>query len=135
MFHPVSRLFLLAICLLSSSLISAATGDSILPMKQRAETIDRLLAARLETLPAKLMRREGVAMWVLVAREYNEDPVVMTMLPGDAHAARRRTILVLPMKAVKVLEAMRCPDTASVIFSNRCGIQNNSPINGKRYLI
>ena len=63
-------------------------------MKQRAETIDRLLAARLETLPAKLMRREGIDMWVLVAREYNEDPVVMTMLPGDAHAARRRTILV-----------------------------------------
>ena len=72
----------------------AATGDSILSMKERAETIDRLLAVRLETLPAKLMRREGIHMWVLVAREYNEDPVVMTMLPGDAHSARRRTILV-----------------------------------------
>ena len=59
-----------------------------------AETIDRLLAVRLNTLPAKLMRRESIDMWILVAREYNEDPVVMTMLPGDAHAARRRTILV-----------------------------------------
>ena len=72
----------------------AATGDSILSMQERSETIDRLLAVRLETLPAKLMRREGIDMWVLVAREYNEDPVVMTMLPGDAHSARRRTILV-----------------------------------------
>ena len=72
----------------------AANGASILSMKERAETIDRLLAVRLETLPAQLMRREGIDMWVLVAREYNEDPVVMTMLPGDAHSARRRTILV-----------------------------------------
>ena len=72
----------------------AATGDSIVSMKDRSETIDRLLAVRLETLPAKIMRREGIDMWVLVAREYNEDPVVMTMLPGDAHSARRRTILV-----------------------------------------
>ena len=72
----------------------AATGSSILSMEERAETIDRLLAVRLETLPAKLMRREGIDMWVLVAREYNEDPVVMTMLPGVAHSARRRTILV-----------------------------------------
>ena len=94
MSHTFFRLFLLLICLLTSGFSSAATGDSILPMKQRAATIDRLLAARLATLPEKLMRREGVAMWVLVAREYNEDPVVMTMLPGDAHAARRRTILV-----------------------------------------
>ena len=70
------------------------TGDTILPMKQRAEVIDRLLADRLQSLPEKLMRREGIAMWVLIAREYNEDPVVKTMLPATAFAARRRTILV-----------------------------------------
>lgn len=89
-----SRGLLLTVCLLLSMSSYAATGDSILPMKQRAETIDQLLVARFDSLAAKLMRREGIAMWVLVAREYNEDPVVMTMLPGDAHAARRRTILV-----------------------------------------
>jgi len=74
--------------------IYGATGDGILPMKERAEVVDQLLATRLQTLPAKLMRREGIAMWVLIAREYNEDPVVKTMLPGTAFAARRRTILV-----------------------------------------
>jgi hypothetical protein len=40
------------------------------------------------------MRRAGVDMWVLVAREYNEDPVVETMLPATWLAARRRTVLV-----------------------------------------
>ena len=72
----------------------AATGDSILSMEARAETVDRLLSVRLRDLPEKLMRREGLDMWILIAREYNEDPVVMTMLPGTAHSARRRTILV-----------------------------------------
>ena len=40
------------------------------------------------------MRRAQVDMWVLVAREYNEDPVVETMLPATWLAARRRTVLV-----------------------------------------
>ncbi|NKB34351.1 MAG: M24 family metallopeptidase [Pseudomonadales bacterium] len=94
MSRTIRILFLLISCTFFGTTALAATGDSILSMQERAETIDRLLAVRLETLPAKLMRREGIDMWILVAREYNEDPVVMTMLPGDAHAARRRTILV-----------------------------------------
>lgn len=74
--------------------VFAGTNETILPMKQRAAIVDRLLAVRLNSLPEKLMRREGVSMWVIIAREYNEDPIVKTMLPGTAFAARRRTILV-----------------------------------------
>jgi hypothetical protein len=40
------------------------------------------------------MKRAGIDCWVLVAREYNEDPVVATMLPASWITARRRTILV-----------------------------------------
>jgi Xaa-Pro aminopeptidase len=40
------------------------------------------------------MRREGVDMWILVAGEYDEDPVVKTMLPATWLAARRTTILI-----------------------------------------
>jgi Xaa-Pro aminopeptidase len=40
------------------------------------------------------MERAGIDCWVLVAREYNEDPVVTTMLPATWINARRRTILV-----------------------------------------
>ena len=43
------RFLMLLACLLVSGLNLAETGDSILPMKQRAETIDRLLAARFES--------------------------------------------------------------------------------------
>ena len=40
------------------------------------------------------MRRNDIDMWILVAREYMEDPVVSTMLNATSLRARRRTILV-----------------------------------------
>ena len=76
--------------------VAAAQGDLpvVLPMRERAEIVDRWLETRLETVLPELMRRENVAMWIVVAREYNEDPVVKTMLPATWLSARRRTILV-----------------------------------------
>ena len=65
----------------------------ILPMKERAEVMDRWTEARLNTLVPQLMRRENIDMWVLVAREYNEDPVLLTMLPATWQSSRRTTIL------------------------------------------
>ncbi len=50
-----------------------------------------------------LMERHAIDAWVLVAREYNEDPVVRTMLPSTWLSARRRTILVFTQKG-----ALRC---------------------------
>lgn len=66
----------------------------ILPMRERADVIDRWTEHRLDTLIPELMRREGIDMWVLVAREYNEDPVLLTMLPATWQSSRRTTILV-----------------------------------------
>ncbi|MEQ8845309.1 MAG: M24 family metallopeptidase [Phycisphaerales bacterium] len=66
----------------------------ILPMRQRAEVIDALLRRRLDQIVPKLMRRHDIDMWIVIGREYNEDPVLKTMLPATWHAARRRTILV-----------------------------------------
>lgn len=66
----------------------------ILPMRQRAEVIDALLRRRLDQIVPKLMRRHDIDMWIVIGREYNEDPVLKTMLPATWHTARRRTILV-----------------------------------------
>lgn len=67
---------------------------SILPLERRAETEDRWLKQRFEKVLPTLMRRDKVQMWILVAGEYNEDPIVETMLPATWLHARRRTILV-----------------------------------------
>ena len=65
----------------------------ILPLRERAEVMDQWLKTRLETVVPQIMRRNQIDMWVLIAREYNEDPVLETMLPANWFAARRRTIL------------------------------------------
>ena len=39
------------------------------------------------------MDTSGLDMWVVISREYNEDPVIKTMLPATWLNARRRTIL------------------------------------------
>ena len=68
---------------------------AILSMRDQAAVIDRMLEDRLQSVVPMLMRREGVDLWIISAREYNEDPVIETMLPATWLAARRRTILVL----------------------------------------
>ncbi len=67
----------------------------ILSMKDRARVIDELLEDKIQNVLPELMRREGMDMWVVVSREYNEDPIIETLLPATWLAARRRTILVI----------------------------------------
>ncbi|MBC7921975.1 MAG: M24 family metallopeptidase [Ferruginibacter sp.] len=68
---------------------------AILPLRDRAVLQEQILEERLRTLLPTLMRRHGVGTWVLIAREYNEDPILETMLPSTWLAARRRTVLVV----------------------------------------
>jgi len=62
--------------------------------KERAKVVDDILADRLDNLLPQLMQREGIDMWILISREYNEDPVMKTILPSTWLSARRRTIMV-----------------------------------------
>ena len=68
---------------------------NILPMQERAAVIDRWLTTRVQTVLPKLMERADIDMWVIISREYNEDPVIRTMIPATWHSARRRTILLI----------------------------------------
>ena len=70
-----------------------ALAEQVLPLRERAAIEDRILKARLDTLVPEIMRREGIDAWLLIAREYNEDPVLKTMLPATWLNARRRTVL------------------------------------------
>lgn len=83
--------FLLLLLLVTP--ISAQQMPAILPLQERAVLEDKLLQERLDQLLPTLMRKQGIDMWLIIAREYNEDPVIKTMLPATWLAARRRTIL------------------------------------------
>jgi Xaa-Pro aminopeptidase len=67
----------------------------ILSLKDQAAVQDRWLKERCQTLLPELMRREGIDMWLIIAREYNEDPVLRTFLPATWLSARRTTILMI----------------------------------------
>jgi len=71
-----------------------AYRHKILSLRQQADIRNAWLKYRLDHVLPALMEREGFDMWLVIAREYNEDPVVMTLLPQPVMSARRRTILV-----------------------------------------
>jgi len=90
-----------ALLLCSSLAIAAGTATaaagtvSVLPEREQAQLIDEILQQRLTQLLPALMQRENIDMWLLISREYNEDPVLKTMLPATWLSARRRTMLVI----------------------------------------
>jgi len=75
-------------------LISFSSTAQILSERDRASLKDEILADRFNVLLPQLMDRTEIDMWVIISREYNEDPVLRTMLPALWLNARRRTILV-----------------------------------------
>ena len=73
--------------------------SDILPLRRQAEVRDGWLKTRLETILPELMQRESLDMWIVICREYNEDPVIMSMLPATSMSARRRAILLFTRQA------------------------------------
>jgi Xaa-Pro aminopeptidase len=84
------------ILIIVAAFLSAESfSQVILSQRDQARVIDELLDDRLRNLLPQLMRREGIDMWIVISREYNEDPVIETLLPATWMAARRTTMLVM----------------------------------------
>ncbi|MCB9081534.1 MAG: aminopeptidase P family protein [Lewinellaceae bacterium] len=100
---------LLLLFLLGLTLIPLAHAQMpvILPLRQQAQVTDAWLQNRFTTVLPAIMRREGVDMWLIIAREYNEDPVLKTMLPATWLSARRTTMLIIYDNGTS-LEALAC---------------------------
>ena len=95
---------------LASSALAApkpAMPPPLPPLREQDRIRQEWLKARLDRVLPALMRKHGVAMWLVVCREYNEDPVFFSLVSPSVMAARRRTILVFndrgPEKGVERL--------------------------------
>jgi Xaa-Pro aminopeptidase len=86
--------YVIPLLILSCS-FSFAQNYQILNQRQQSALIDEILEDRLKTILPLLMRREGIDMWLVISREYNEDPVIETLLPSTWMAARRTTMLIV----------------------------------------
>lgn len=84
------------LCLLIlTSLPGLAQYPQILSLKEQAAVEDSILKDRFTTVLPAIMERTGIDLWVIISSEYNEDPVIKTMLPSTWMAARRTTMLVI----------------------------------------
>ena len=63
-------------------------------MREQANIQQGWLKLRLERVLPELMRKHNVSMWLVICREYNEDPAFRSLSSPTVFAARRRTILV-----------------------------------------
>jgi Xaa-Pro aminopeptidase len=88
---------------LASTLAATATAlaqpplfptDRVLTHREQAPLVKSWIQKRFDTVLPALMRREKIDMWVIVSREYNDDPVFRSMAPLTTYSSRRRTILV-----------------------------------------
>lgn len=61
-------------------------------LREQAQLRQEWLRLRLERVLPRLMREQGVQMWIVPVREYNEDPVFWSLVSPTTMAARRRTI-------------------------------------------
>ena len=82
-------------------------AQEILNLKDRATLIEKIQKDRLDNLLPELMSKNGIDMWIIITREYNEDPIIKTLLPPTWLNARRRTILVFSFdKSTKKTESV-----------------------------
>lgn len=86
---------------------------AVLAQRERVEPFNRMLEERLDTLLPDLMRETGIDLWLVVNREYAEDPVFFSLAPRPVFAARRTTMLVFfdrgPEEGVERLTVNRYP--------------------------
>ncbi|MGZ5441015.1 MAG: M24 family metallopeptidase [Thermoanaerobaculia bacterium] len=86
---------------------------SVLPERARPAAVNAMLKDRLDNLLPALMRETGIDLWLVINREYAEDPVYLTLVPEPVFAARRTTMLVFfdrgAEKGVERLTVSRYP--------------------------
>src|SRR4030095_13832883 len=71
----------------------AGPTQNILPERERPAVINQILQDRLQTVLPRLMRETGFDMWLVINREYVEDPVYLSLVPAPVFHAPRLSVL------------------------------------------
>ena len=80
--------------------------DQVLSLRAQMDVRNSWLKQRLDEVIPQLMEREGIDMWIVACREYNEDPVILSLLPQPSMSARRRMVLVFSRKTDSSVERL-----------------------------
>src|SRR6476646_4034447 len=109
MVRPDLRRFFIAAVLAAITATAGAQAPSypdpaerVLTHREQAPLVKGWIKKRFDTLLPPLMQRTGIDMWIIVSREYNDDPVFRSMSPLTTYSSRRRTILVFSDRGGKI---------------------------------
>ena len=86
--------------------IESAGQYSVVPHRERVAPVNDMTEKRLATLLPKLMEETELDMWLVINREYAEDPVYFSLVPQPTFAARRTTMLIFNRLADGTVEKL-----------------------------
>jgi Xaa-Pro aminopeptidase len=95
--------------------------DNILSQRRQAEVINEYVAWRLDNILPRIMRREGIDLWLVICFEYDEDPVFMTLTTRPRMSARRLSILLFhdtPDGFKKLTASWHAASAAGPMYAN-----------------
>jgi Xaa-Pro aminopeptidase len=94
-----------------ASAVRAADRPSVLRIKDRIATVNRVVAMRLERLLPQVMRENGFDMWLVICNEDNLDPVFLTMIPYDTWAPITQILVFYDPGPAKEIERLNLSRT------------------------
>ena len=106
-----------------------STEKKLLPVKQQQLIMDGWLKDRLENILPGIMKRADIDMWVVLAREYNEDPVFLTLIPYLQRTASRLSGLVFyldPKDKLQCLSISRPSITLETLYAGMWDIKEET---------
>lgn len=80
--------------------------SDIRSIREQYRVCDEILRERLEDLMPRLLRECGVDMWLVICREYNEDPVFKTLTPQLVKNASRTSCFLFSLDKNGTYEAL-----------------------------
>ena len=84
----------------------AESASPVPPLREQHAIRQGWLKKRLDQVLPPLLRKHRISMWIVANREYNEDPVFLSLVSPSLFAARRRTILVFTDRGEKGIERL-----------------------------
>ncbi|MDP3388181.1 MAG: M24 family metallopeptidase [Eubacteriales bacterium] len=91
--------------------------NKILPLSKQADMKNDWLQHRLKHILPELMQKTEIDMWIILGREYNEDPVMESLFPAPAMNASRLTGILFILKDDKEVDCLSLFPSISSAFT------------------
>ena len=116
LFEVSSFLFLISVlffsygCANQVKQTSKAGYSEITPLRERAKIQNEWLRWRFENILPAIMKDADIDLWLVIQREYDEDPLFFTLVNQPSITSYRTTILILHDKGDGTVERLSASD-------------------------